>query len=147
VVDFKNTIIILTSNVGTRQLSDFGAGIGFGVDNLDDKTSERTLVKALQRTFPPEFVNRLDDIIVFHTLDNEALAQILWLELRPLQARLEAMGYTLELTDHTRDEILRMARDKQYGARPLKRAIQTLIEDPLTDKMLAGEIENKIINI
>ena len=147
VVDFKNTIIILTSNVGTRQLNDFGAGIGFGVDNLDDKTSERTLVKALQRTFPPEFVNRLDDIIVFHVLDDEALAQILWLELRPLQARLEAMGYTLELTDHTRDEILRMARDKQYGARPLKRAIQTLIEDPLTDKMLAGEIENKIINI
>lgn len=147
VVDFKNTIIILTSNVGTRQLSDFGAGIGFGVDNLDDKTSERTLVKALQRTFPPEFVNRLDDIIVFHALDDEALAQILWLELRPLQARLEAMGYTIELTDHTRDEILRMARDKQYGARPLKRAIQTLIEDPLTDKMLAGEIENKIINI
>ena len=147
VVDFKNTIIILTSNVGTRQLSDFGAGIGFAVDNLDDKASERTLIKALQRTFPPEFVNRLDDIIVFHALDNEALAQILWLELRPLQARLEAMGYTLELTDHTRDEILRMARDKQYGARPLKRAIQTLIEDPLTDKMLAGEIENKIINI
>ena len=147
VVDFKNTIIILTSNVGTRQLSDFGAGIGFAVDNLDDKASERTLIKALQRTFPPEFVNRLDDIIVFHALDDEALAQILWLELRPLQARLEAMGYTLELTDHTRDEILRMARDKQYGARPLKRAIQTLIEDPLTDKMLAGEIENKIINI
>ena len=147
VVDFKNTIIILTSNVGTRQLNDFGAGIGFAVDNLDDKASERTLIKALQRTFPPEFVNRLDDIIVFHALDDEALAQILWLELRPLQARLEAMGYTLELTDHTRDEILRMARDKQYGARPLKRAIQTLIEDPLTDKMLAGEIENKIINI
>ena len=147
VVDFKNTIIILTSNVGTRQLSDFGAGIGFSVDNLDDKASERTLIKALQRTFPPEFVNRLDDIIVFHALDNEALAQILWLELRPLQARLEAMGYTLELSDQTRDEILRMARDKQYGARPLKRAIQTLIEDPLTDKMLAGEIENKIINI
>ena len=147
VVDFKNTIIILTSNVGTRQLNDFGAGIGFGADNLDDKASERTLIKALQRTFPPEFVNRLDDIIVFHALDDEALAQILWLELRPLQARLEAMGYTLELSDQTRDEILRMARDKQYGARPLKRAIQTLIEDPLTDKMLAGEIENKIINI
>ena len=146
-VDFKNTIIILTSNVGTRQLSDFGAGIGFGADNLDDKTSERTLIKALQRTFPPEFVNRLDDIIVFHPLNDDALAQILWLELRPLQLRLEAMGYTLELTDNTRDEILRLARDRQYGARPLKRAIQTLIEDPLTDKMLAGEIENKIIKI
>ena len=146
-VDFKNTIITLTSNVGTRQLSDFGAGIGFGADNLDDKTSERTLIKALQRTFPPEFVNRLDDIIVFHPLNDDALAQILWLELRPLQLRLEAMGYTLELTDNTRDEILRLARDRQYGARPLKRAIQTLIEDPLTDKMLAGEIENKIIKI
>lgn len=147
VVDFKNTIIILTSNVGTRQLSDFGAGIGFGAENLDDKASERTLIKALQRTFPPEFVNRLDDIIVFHALNDEALAQILWLELRPLQARLEAMGYSFELTDKTRDEILRLARDKQYGARPLKRAIQTMIEDPLTDKMLAGELENKQIKI
>ena len=147
IVDFKNTIIILTSNVGTRQLSEFGAGIGFGADTLDDKASERMLTKALQRTFPPEFVNRLDDIIVFHPLNDEALAQILWLELRPLQARLEAMGYHLELSEETRNEILRLARDKQFGARPLKRAIQTLIEDPLTDKMLAGEIENKTIKI
>ena len=147
IVDFKNTIIILTSNVGTRQLSEFGAGIGFGADSLDDKATERMLTKALQRTFPPEFVNRLDDIIVFHPLNDEALAQILWLELRPLQIRLEAMGYSLELSDETQQEILRLARDKQYGARPLKRAIQTLIEDPLTDKLLAGEIENKIIKI
>ena len=147
IVDFKNTIIILTSNVGTRQLSEFGAGIGFGADNLDDKATERMLTKALQRTFPPEFVNRLDDIIVFHPLNDEALAQILWLEMRPLQARLEAMGYHLELSEETRNEILRLARDKQFGARPLKRAIQTLIEDPLTDKMLAGEIENKTIKI
>ena len=147
IVDFKNTIIILTSNVGTRQLSEFGAGIGFGADTLDDKASERMLTKALQRTFPPEFVNRLDDIIVFHPLNDEALAQILWLEMRPLQARLEAMGYHLELSEETRNEILRLARDKQFGARPLKRAIQTLIEDPLTDKMLAGEIENKTIKI
>ena len=147
IVDFKNTIIILTSNVGTRQLSEFGAGIGFGADSLDDKATERMLTKALQRTFPPEFVNRLDDIIVFHPLNDEALAQILWLELRPLQARLEAMGYSLELRDETRQEILRLARDKQFGARPLKRAIQTLIEDPLTDKLLAGEIENTIIKI
>jgi ATP-dependent Clp protease ATP-binding subunit ClpC len=147
IVDFKNTIIILTSNVGTRQLSEFGAGIGFSADNLDDKATERMLTKALQRTFPPEFVNRLDDIIVFHPLNDEALAQILWLEMRPLQARLEAMGYHLELSEETRNEILRLARDKQFGARPLKRAIQTLIEDPLTDKMLAGEIENKTIKI
>lgn len=147
IVDFKNTIIILTSNVGTRQLSEFGTGIGFGADSLDDKAMERMLTKALQRTFPPEFVNRLDDIIVFHPLNDEALAQILWLELRPLQVRLEAMGYSLELSEETQQEILRLAHDKQYGARPLKRAIQTLIEDPLTDKLLAGEIENKIIKI
>ena len=147
IVDFKNTIIILTSNVGTRQRSEFGTGIGFGADSLDDKATERMLTKALQRTFPPEFVNRLDDIIVFHPLNDEALAQILWLELRPLQVRLEAMGYGLELSEETQQEILRLARDKQYGARPLKRAIQTLIEDPLTDKLLAGEIENKIIKI
>ena len=147
IVNFKNTIIILTSNVGTRQLSEFGSGIGFGANNLDDKATERVLNKALQRTFPPEFVNRLDDIIVFHPLNDEALAQILSQELRPLQLRLETMGYTLELTDATREEILRLSRDKQYGARPLKRAIQTLIEDPLTDKLLAGEIENIIIKI
>lgn len=147
VVDFKNTIIILTSNVGTRQLNDFGSGIGFGADNLDDKASEKMLTKALHRTFPPEFVNRLDNIIVFHTLDEDALAQILSLEIRPLQMRMEAMGYDLRLTKKTQQAILQMAREKQFGARPLKRAIQTLVEDPLTDMLLAGTIENKIIKI
>lgn len=147
IVNFKNTIIILTSNVGTRQLSEFGAGIGFGADTLDDKASERTLTKALQRTFPPEFVNRLDDIIVFRPLGSEALARILSQELYPLQMRLQAMGYALQLTEATRQEILRLSQDRQFGARPIKRAIQTLIEDPLTDKMLAGEIENNIITI
>ena len=147
VVDFKNTIIILTSNVGTRQLNDFGAGIGFGADDMDAKASERMLTKALQRTFPPEFVNRLDNVIVFHRLSDDALVQILRLELNPLLARVEAMGYQLELTEETQNEILRLARDTQYGARPLKRAIQTLVEDPLTDMLLAGEVDNKIIKI
>ena len=147
VVDFKNTIIILTSNVGTRQLNDFGTGIGFNAGIPDDKTAERTLVKALHRSFPPEFVNRLDNVIVFRTLDEEALAQILWLEMRPLQLRMEAMGYTLQLTEQTQQEILKQAREKQFGARPLKRAIQSLVEDPLTDLLLDGKIENKIINI
>lgn len=147
VVDFKNTIIILTSNVGTRQLTDFGTGIGFGADNLDDKASERMLTKALHRTFPPEFVNRLDNIIVFHSLNENALAQILSLEIRPLQMRMEAMGYNLKLTKKTQQAILQMAREKQFGARPLKRAIQTLVEDPLTDMLLAGDIANTIITI
>lgn len=147
IVNFKNTIIILTSNVGTRQLSEFGSGVGFSANELDDKASERTLTKALQRTFPPEFVNRLDDIIVFHSLGEDALAQILLQELLPLQMRLETMGYTLEITDATREKIITQARDKRYGARPLKRAIQSMIEDPLTDLLLAGEIENNKIKI
>lgn len=147
VVDFKNTIIILTSNVGTRQLSEFGGGIGFGADNLDDKSSERTLMKALQRTFPPEFVNRLDNVIVFHSLNDDALAQILSLELRPLEQRLEAMGYKLHLKDETRRKLLEQSRDKQYGARPVKRAIQTLVEDPITDILLAGGRKSKTITV
>ena len=147
VVDFKNTIIILTSNVGTRQLSEFGGGIGFGADNLDDKSSERTLMKALQRTFPPEFVNRLDNVIVFHSLSDETLAQILSLELRPLEQRLEAMGYKLYLKDETRQKLLEQSRDKQYGARPVKRAIQTLVEDPITDILLAGGRKSKTITV
>ncbi len=145
VVDFKNTIIILTSNVGTRQLSEFGGGIGFGADNLDDKSSERTLMKALLRTFPPEFVNRLDNVVVFHSLNDETLAQILSLELRPLEQRLEVMGYKLHLKDETRQKLLEQSRDKQYGARPVKRAIQTLVEDPITDILLAGGRKSKTI--
>lgn len=146
-VDFKNTIIILTSNVGTRQLSDFGAGIGFGADKIDNKLSEHTLNKALHRTFPPEFVNRLDNTIVFQTLNDDAMAQILSLELQPLQIRLEAMGYSLQITEQTRQNILQLARDKQFGARPIKRAIQTLVEDPITDLLLAGKIETNNIKI
>lgn len=147
IVDFKNTIIIMTSNVGTRQLSDFGSGIGFDADTIDDKQSERTLTKALNRTFPPEFVNRLDNIVVFNPLNDEALAQILSLELYPLKMRLEVMGYTLELTDATREQLLKESRDRKYGARPLKRAIQTLIEDPITDMLLSNTVENKLIKI
>ena len=147
IVDFKNTIIIMTSNVGTRQLSDFGSGIGFDADTIDDKQSERTLTKALNRTFPPEFVNRLDNIVVFDPLNDDALAQILSLELYPLKMRLEVMGYTLELTDTTREQLLKESRDRRYGARPLKRAIQTLIEDPITDMLLSDTVENKQIKI
>ena len=147
IVDFKNTIIIMTSNVGTRQLSDFGSGIGFDADTIDDKQSERTLTKALNRTFPPEFVNRLDNIVVFNPLNDDALAQILSLELYPLKMRLEVIGYTLELTDTTREQLLKESRDRRYGARPLKRAIQTLIEDPITDMLLSDKVENKQIKI
>ena len=147
IVDFRNTIIIMTSNVGTRQLNEFGTGIGFNADEIDEKQTEHMLTKALNRTFPPEFVNRLDNIVVFHPLNDEALAQILTLELHPLKLRLEAIGYTLQLTEKTKEELLVLSRDRKYGARPLKRAIQTLVEDPITDILLSGKIENKTIKI
>ena len=147
IVDFRNTIIIMTSNVGTRQLNDFGTGIGFQADEIDEKQTESMLTKALNRTFPPEFVNRLDNVVVFHPLNDEALAQILTLELHPLQQRLEAMGYQLQLTKKTQDLLLERSRDRKYGARPLKRAIQTLVEDPITDMLLSGNIENNILKL
>ena len=147
VVDFRNTIIIMTSNVGTRQLNEFGSGIGFNADVIDEKQTEQMLTKALNRTFPPEFVNRLDNVVVFHPLNDDALAQILTLELHPLKLRLEAMGYQLQLTKKTKEQLLEQSRDRKYGARPLKRAIQTLVEDPITDRLLSGEIENKILKI
>ena len=147
IVDFKNTIIIMTSNVGTRQLSEFGGGIGFDTGEIDDKLSERTLTKALNRTFPPEFVNRLDNIVVFNPLNRESLAQILSLELYPLKLRLEVMGYELEVTEETKEKLLKESLNRKFGARPLKRAIQTWIEDPITDLLLSGEIENKHIKI
>ena len=147
IVDFRNTIIIMTSNVGTRQLNDFGTGIGFQADEIDEKQTENMLTKALHRTFPPEFVNRLDNVVVFHPLSDDALAQILTLELHPLQQRLEAMGYQLQLTKKTQDLLLERSRDRKYGARPLKRAIQTLVEDPITDMLLSGNIENNILKL
>ena len=147
IVDFRNTIIIMTSNVGTRQLNDFGTGIGFQADEIDEKQTENMLTKALHRTFPPEFVNRLDNVVVFHPLNDDALAQILTLELHPLQQRLEAMGYQLQLTKKTQDLLLERSRDRKYGARPLKRAIQTLVEDPITDMLLSGNIENNILKL
>ena len=147
VVDFRNTIIIMTSNVGTRQLNEFGAGIGFNADEINEQQTEHMLTKALNRTFPPEFVNRLDNVVVFHPLSDEALAQILTLELHPLKLRLEAMGYKLQLTKKTKEQLLERSRDRKYGARPLKRAIQTLVEDPITDILLSGMTENKTIKI
>jgi ATP-dependent Clp protease ATP-binding subunit ClpC len=147
IVDFRNTIIIMTSNVGTRQLNEFGTGIGFNADEIDEKQTEHILTKALNRTFPPEFVNRLDNIVVFHPLNDEALAQILTLEIHPLKLRLEAMGYKLQLTKKTKELLLAQSRDRKYGARPLKRAIQTLVEDPITDILLSGKIENNTIKI
>lgn len=139
-VDFKNTIIILTSNVGTRQLKDFGAGIGFESGTVDEKTARQTLLKALDKTFPPEFVNRIDNVVTFDTLSEETLMQILDIEIRALEQRLQAQGYTLHVSDETRQSMLRKS-DLKFGARPIRRAVQNSIEDVVTEQMLSGHTE------
>ncbi len=144
VVDFRNTIIILTSNVGTRQLKEFGAGIGFGVSDMDAKTSNQMLLKALQKTFPPEFLNRIDNVITFQPLTRDALARIVNIEVALLQERLRKTGHQLVLTPEAAMQLAEKAYDPQNGARPVKRAIQTYLEDPLTDVLLAHPQQKRI---
>ena len=143
-IDFRNTIIILTSNVGTRQMKDFGAGIGFGVHELDEKTTNQTLLKALQKTFPPEFVNRIDNVITFRPLSRDALAQIVNIEISLLQERMKKAGHQLVLTPEATSELIEKSYDPQNGARPVKRAIQTYVEDQLTDVLLARPTQKRI---
>ena len=143
-IDFKNTIIIMTSNVGTRQLKDFGRGIGFNVDTDTKMTSEYSrgvIQKALQKTFSPEFLNRVDDVIIFDQLSKEAIFSIIDLELKGLFGRVTEMGYKLELSPEAKDFIAERGYDVQFGARPLKRAIQRYLEDELADVILAGEVQ------
>ena len=135
-VDFRNTIIIFTSNVGTRQLAEQGGGIGFESSALDARTSQAILTKALNRTFPPEFVNRLDAVIFFRPLEHDALARIVDIELSGLLARTAVMGYDVTVSPEVRERIIREGSDPRYGARPLRRAIQTHIEDVITDILL-----------
>ena len=139
-VDFRNTIIIMTSNCGTRQIKDFGHGVGFTTsqDASKDKALARSLVqKALQKQFAPEFLNRLDDIIYFDQLDKEAIRRIVDIELRPLKRRINDMGYSLLLTEEAKDFIGEKGYDVQYGARPLKRALQTCLEDPICEALMS----------
>lgn len=146
VVDFKNTIIILTSNVGTRQLKDFGNGIGFkSSDEIDEKTAKQTLLKALRKQFPPEFVNRIDSVVNFTPLRAESLRMIIDLELRGLTDRMLRQGIALSLTDEAKDWLIARSDSKQYGARPIKRSIQTYVEDALTELLLQDERHDKIL--
>ncbi|MBR0309463.1 MAG: ATP-dependent Clp protease ATP-binding subunit [Paludibacteraceae bacterium] len=135
-VDFRNTIIIFTSNIGTRQLAEQGAGIGFEATTPDKRTSQAILTKALNRTFPPEFVNRLDAIVFFRSLGREALERIVDIELSGLLTRTAVMGYNITITPEVREQIIREGSDPRYGARPLRRAIQTHVEDVITDILL-----------
>lgn len=149
-IDFKNTIIIMTTNCGTRQLKEFGRGVGFASSTTaGDKTYSRNVVqKALNKQFAPEFLNRLDEIINFDQLDMEAITQIVDIELKPIGKRIKEMGYKLEVTQDAKNFLAKKGYDIQYGARPLKRAIQTYIEDGICELILNGDLQqNEIISI
>jgi len=143
-IDFKNTIIIMTSNVGTRQLKDFGKGVGFNTSAdvaMDSEFSRSVIQKALNRTFAPEFLNRVDDVIMFDQLSKDSIKSIIDLELKGLFGRVTTMGYKLELSPEAKDFIADKGYDVQFGARPLKRSIQRYLEDQLADIVLEGKLE------
>ena len=145
IVDFRNTIIVLTSNVGTRQLQEFGSGIGFGANEMDQKQVNATLLKALQKQFPPEFVNRIDNVVTFEPLSRDTIAQIVRIEVSLLQQRLKAQGHHLSVSTQVNEQLVEKSFDRKNGARPVKRAVQTYLEDPLTDILLRKPNQKKII--
>ena len=144
-VDFRNTIIIMTSNIGARQLKDFGQGVGFSTTaktNQVDSHSRGVIENALKRAFAPEFLNRVDDVIVFNTLGKEEIFKIIDIELKSLFGRVHSLGYEIKLTDVAKDFIADKGFDSNFGARPLKRAIQKYLEDPIAEEILKGEIND-----
>ena len=141
-VDFKNTIVIMTSNIGTRQLKEFGKGIGFAAQiRTDDKEYSRSVItKALNKSFAPEFINRLDEIITFDQLDLNALTRIIDIELKGLYSRVEHIGYKLVIDEDAKKFVATKGYDVQFGARPLKRAIQNNLEDGISELILGSEM-------
>ncbi|MDR1201385.1 MAG: ATP-dependent Clp protease ATP-binding subunit [Tannerellaceae bacterium] len=142
-IDFKNTILILTSNIGTRQLKDFGRGVGFntkGPDETDKDFSRGVIQKALNKAFAPEFLNRIDDIIMFDQLDKDAIHKIIDIELEGLYDRIRKLGYSLILTEEAKDFIATKGYDVQFGARPLKRAIQKYLEDEMAEMIIKASV-------
>ncbi|WP_034058733.1 ATP-dependent Clp protease ATP-binding subunit [Lacinutrix jangbogonensis] len=149
-IDFRNTIIIMTSNIGARKLKDFGTGIGFGTasqKSQEDANARAVIQNALKKSFAPEFLNRIDDVVVFNPLEKEDINKIIDIELEKLLSRIEGLGYHLELTDAAKNYIADKGFDKQYGARPLKRAIQKYVEDALAEEIINSQVSegDKII--
>ena len=143
-VDFKNTIIIMTSNIGSRQLKDFGQGVGFGTQakkDSKDKYSRAVIENALKRSFAPEFLNRIDEVVIFESLNKNNIDKIIDIELKNVYERIAEMGYQMELTEKARDFIVEKGWDEQYGARPLKRAIQKYVEDVLAEEIIKTRLE------
>jgi ATP-dependent Clp protease ATP-binding subunit ClpC len=150
-IDFKNTIIIMTSNIGARQLADFGTGVGFGTKSQKDQAdenSDKVIHNALKKAFSPEFLNRIDDMIVFNSLQKEDIHKIIDIELKKLYGRINELGYTINLTKAAKNHIADKGYDAKFGARPLKRAIQKFIEDPLAEEIINSTlVEGDTINI
>ncbi len=143
-IDFRNTIIIMTSNIGARQLKDFGQGVGFGTAAMKSQvdTHQKTVIEsALKKAFAPEFLNRIDDVVVFNPLEREDIHKIIDIELKKLYLRIKDIGYDLHLTEKAKDYIAEKGFDRQYGARPLKRAIQKYIEDSLAEEIVNSKLE------
>ena len=143
-INFKNTLIIMTSNVGARKLQDFGTGVGFGtqsrIDNLED-IRDNVINDSVKKAFSPEFLNRLDDIIVFKSLQKEEIKKIIDLPLKSLTNRMLEMGYKISITSKLKEFLVEKGYDEKYGARPLNRAIQKYVEDPIAEKMLETELK------
>jgi ATP-dependent Clp protease ATP-binding subunit ClpC len=143
-VDFKNTLIIMTSNIGVRQLKDFGDGVGFATSARmanSEEANKAVIEKALKRTFSPEFLNRVDDVIIFNTLEREHIFRIIDILMKGVMKRLVNLGFSLELTEEAKNFIADKGYDQQFGARPLHRAIQKYLEDPLAEEILAMQIK------
>lgn len=145
-IDFKNTVIIMTSNVGSRKLKDFGIGVGFSTNARENNIAEleqNIIDNDLKKTFAPEFLNRVDDIVFFRSLEKNDIIKIIDIELNTLVKRLSSMGYSLEVTDDLKEMILEKGIDKQFGARPLKRAIQKYVEDELSEAIIKNKDKDK----
>ena len=143
-VDFRNTILIMTSNIGARDLKDFGSGIGFSTkarEETADDIMKSTIQNALKKVFSPEFLNRLDDVIIFNSLQRKHIHEIIDITLKKLFTRIDSLGYSIELTEKGKDFIAEKGFDPQYGARPLNRAIQKYLEDLVAEEILKGELQ------
>jgi ATP-dependent Clp protease ATP-binding subunit ClpC len=150
-IDFRNTIIIMTSNIGSRQLKDFGAGVGFGTSakNLSNETNAKSVIEnALKRFFSPEFLNRIDDVIVFNQLEKESIGKILDLGIEKLVKRIEGVGFKVVLKPAAKDFLIEKGYDREFGARPLTRAIQKYLEDPIAEEILkAGIADGDLLEV
>jgi len=143
-IDFRNTIIIMTSNIGSRQLKDFGLGVGFATKSKEDQADDiakGVIEKALKNAFAPEFLNRIDDVVLFNNLKKADIHKIIDIELKSLYSRVAEMGYKLTLSDEAKDFIAEKGFDEKYGARPLKRAIQKYLEDPMAEEIIKANID------